>query len=215
MLLSADDALARLKEGNRTFVEHIQTHDTLAGLGAAAGLVQTQRPFATMVGCSDSRAPLEVVFNQGLGDLFVIRIAGNTMDPPQVGSVEFAAEKLGTRLVVVVGHTQCGAVGATLEVMRHPEEKQTRNLLSIVDKIQPAVEPVMNGTLKDDPDALYAEAIRANVRQSMRQLRESSALLRKHMDNAESPAAPGLGPVKIVGAVYAVETGEVEFFDAD
>jgi carbonic anhydrase len=213
MLLSAADALARLQQGNQNFADHIRTHGTLAGLDAAAELIQTQRPFATIVGCSDSRAPLEIVFNQGVGDLFVIRIAGNTMDPPQIGSIEFAAEKLGTRLVVIMGHTQCGAVGATIEALQHPEAEQSPNLLSIVERIRPTVAPLMETDLRHDPAALSAAAIRANVAQSVQQLRANSPLMRQHMDSEESPAAPGLGPVKVVGAEYAVETGVVEFFD--
>jgi len=162
------------------------------------------RPFAIILGCSDSRVPAEIVFDQGLGDLFVIRVAGNIVAPSQVGSVEFAAERYETRLVVVLGHTQCGAILATLEELRQPTE-QSRNLLAIVDRIRPSVQGLLHTSLKDDPDALVREAVRANIRASADHLRHGSALLEQLIRDR------GL---LVVGAEYSLETGVVDFFDA-
>src|SRR5918995_670956 len=141
-MISAREALERLREGNRRFASGVRSNDILASTRrseVAAG----QEPFAIVLGCSDSRVPAEIVFDQGLGDLFVIRVAGNIVAPSQVGSVEFAASRFGTRLVVVLGHSQCGAVSATLEELRRPSEEQSRNLQSIVDRIRPSVEAIL------------------------------------------------------------------------
>src|SRR5688500_8524399 len=169
-----------------------------------AELATAQWPFAIILGCSDSRVPAEIVFDQGLGDLFVIRVAGNIVAPSQVGSVEFAAERYETRLVVVLGHTQCGAILATLEELRQPTE-QSRNLLAIVDRIRPSVQGLLHTSLKDDPDALVREAVRANIRASADHLRHGSALLEQLIRDR------GL---LVVGAEYSLETGVVDFFDA-
>lgn len=203
-MMSAEQALQRLKDGNRDFVDHISTSDTLAGLGASAELIQNQQPFAVVIGCSDSRAPAETVFNQGIGDLFVIRVAGNILSPALIGSVEFAAAKLGTRLVVVMGHTQCGAVAATLDALEKPDDSLSPNLQSIVDAIRPAAEDVRHNEQPHDHSAFAAATVRANVDQSVAQLAEGSELLQNLIDT------DGL---QIVGAEYAVETGKVEFFD--
>lgn len=203
-MMSAEQALQRLKDGNRDFVDHISTSDTLTGLGASAELIQNQAPFAVVIGCSDSRAPAETVFNQGIGDLFVIRVAGNILSPSLIGSVEFAAAKLGTRLVVVMGHTQCGAVAATLDALATPDDGLSPNLQSIVDAIRPAAEDVRRNEQPHDHSALAAATVRANVDQSVAQLAEESDLLQNLIDT------DGL---QIVGAEYAVETGKVEFFD--
>jgi carbonic anhydrase len=135
---AASEALERLREGNRRFVSDLAKADGLSSRSRRAELVTGQRPFAIILGCSDSRVPAEIVFDQGLGDLFVIRVAGNIVAPSQIGSVEFAAERFGTRLVVVLGHSQCGAVLATLEELQRPRESQSRNLRSIVDRIRPS-----------------------------------------------------------------------------
>lgn len=203
-MMSAEQALQHLKEGNRDFVEHVKTSDTLAGLGAAAELIQNQQPFAVILGCSDSRAPAEIVFNQGVGDLFVIRVAGNILSPSVIGSVEFAAAKLGTRLVVVLGHTQCGAVAATLEALEQSADDPSPNLQSIVDGVRPSVEPLLDTEARHDHGKLSAAAVRANVDTSVKGLATGSELLQNLIDT------DGL---KIVGAEYAVETGRVEFFD--
>src|SRR5581483_1481045 len=136
-MLTASEALERLREGNRRFVRGWHTSD--ATPARLAELATGQEPFAVILGCSDSRVPVEIVFDQGLGDLFVIRIAGNVVAPSGIGSVEFAAARFGTRLVVVLGHSRCGAVLATLEELRRPSENQSRNLRSIVDRVRPAL----------------------------------------------------------------------------
>jgi len=166
--------------------------------------VTGQRPFAIILGCSDSRVPAEIVFDQGLGDLFVIRVAGNIVAPSQIGSVEFAAERFGTRLVVVLGHSQCGAVLATLEELQRPRESQSRNLRSIVDRIRPSVEGLLVTELRSDLDALVSTAVRANVRASANQLRHSSEVLERLIED------DGL---IVVGAEYSLETGLVDVFD--
>ena len=175
-MITPTDALARLREGNRRFVEN-QTTGTALTHQARAALVAGQAPFAIVLGCSDSRVPAELVFDQGFGDLFVIRVAGNVVAPSQVGSVEFAAARFGTRLVVVMGHSQCGAVVATLEELEEGTANGSRNLRSITDRVRPSVEPLVRtaGTL--DREVLLREAIRANVRASVEHLRHGSELL--------------------------------------
>jgi carbonic anhydrase len=167
-------------------------------------LTEGQEPFAIVLGCSDSRVPAEIVFDQGLGDLFVIRVAGNIVASSQVGSVEFAAERFGTRLVVVLGHSRCGAVLASLEELQQPTGQRSRNLRSIVDRIRPSVEALMATELRHDPDALVRQAVRANIRASANQLRHGSEILE------ELVRKTGL---RIVGAEYSLETGVVDFFD--
>ena len=194
-MIPAREALERLQEGNRRFVE--------SASGPVGRPSAAQQPFAIVLGCSDSRVPAELVFGQGFGDLFVIRVAGNIVAPSQIGSVEFAAERFETRLAVVLGHTQCGAVAATLEQLREPQSGQSPNLRAIVDRIRPAVEPLLAIPIAQDPAALAAEATRANIRASVAQLRHGSALLERRIDQE------GL---LIVGAEYHVETGLVEFF---
>src|SRR5512138_2115397 len=170
-MVTAADALARLREGNRRFVADEATQHLSNGHERRAQLVARQTPFAIVLGCSDSRVPAELVFDQGFGDLFVIRVAGNIVAPSQVGSVEFAAARFGTRLVVVMGHSQCGAVTATLEELTGKATAQSRNLRSIVDRVRPAVEDLLAGPHAEDPEALVREAVLANVRASVQQLR--------------------------------------------
>jgi carbonic anhydrase len=201
-VIPALEALERLREGNRHFVADIQRDKQIAP--RRAQLASGQEPFAIILGCSDSRVPAELVFDQGLGDLFVIRVAGNIVAPSQIGSVEFAADRFQTRLVVVMGHTQCGAITATLEELGRPSENQSRNLRAIVDRVRPAIEPLFKTNLKDDYDALVGEAVRANVRFATDHLRHGSALLEQLI------ATDGL---MIVGAEYSLETGIVDFFD--
>ncbi len=167
-------------------------------------LTQEQSPFAIILGCSDARVPAEIVFDQGLGDLFVIRVAGNVVAPSQVGSVEFAASRFNTRLVVVLGHSRCGAVLATIEELQRPEENQSINLRSIVDRVRPSVEGLLRTELKNDLHTLVGHAVRSNVRASVDHLRHGSALLENLIRNE------GL---MVVGAEYSLETGVVEFFD--
>ena len=201
-MISALDALERLREGNRHFVADIRRHKKIAP--RRAEVAQGQEPFAIILGCSDSRVPAEMIFDQGLGDLFVIRVAGNIVAPSQIGSVEFAAERFHTRLVVVVGHTQCGAITATIEELERPSENQSRNLRDIVDRVRPAVEPLLKTKLRNDYDALVAEAVRANVRIAADHLRHGSRIL-EHLIANEG--------LLIVGAEYSLETGVVDFFD--
>lgn len=203
-MIDAADALQRLIEGNRRFVAGLRSLDTLLTHTKRAELAAGQQPFAIILGCSDSRVPAEIVFDQGLGDLFVIRVAGNIVAPSQVGSVEFAATQYGTRLVVVLGHSQCGAVTATLEDLRQPSPEKSRNIRSIVDRIRPSVEGLLATELQHDTNALLRQAIRANVRAAADHLRHGSALLENLIAN------DGL---RVVGAEYSLETGAVEFFD--
>jgi carbonic anhydrase len=203
-VISASDALERLREGNRRFVAGEHTIDELASGIRRMAVVSGQRPIATILGCSDSRVPVEVVFDQGFGDLFVIRVAGNIVAPSQVGSVEFAAERLGTRLVVVLGHTRCGAVTATLEDLQRPASNQSWNLNSIVSRIRPSVETLLATDLRHDPERLIDQAVRANVRASVNQLRHGSEVLELLIRR------DGL---RVVGAEYSLETGIVDFFD--
>lgn len=167
-------------------------------------VVGGQEPFAAILGCSDSRVPVELVFDQDLGDLFVIRVAGNIVASSQVGSVEFAAERFGTRLVVVLGHSMCGAVLATLEDLERPTARPSPNLRSIVDRIRPAVQPVLDTHAQETPDALVQHAVRANIRASALHLREGSQILERLIRR------DGL---LVVGAEYSLETGVVDFFD--
>jgi carbonic anhydrase len=202
--MSAREALGRLREGNRRFAAGLLSTEVLATHTRRADLVGGQRPFAIVLGCSDSRVPAEIVFDQGLGDLFVIRVAGNIVAPSQVGSVEFAAIRFGTPLVVVLGHSRCGAIEATLEELRQPAGTRSRNLRSIVNRIRPSVEALLATELRHDPDALAREAVKANVRASVDHLRHGSETLE------ELTATSGL---RIVGAEYSLETGLVEFHD--
>jgi len=201
---AARAALARLKEGNRRFATGEWSGAELADGTRRAALVEGQNPFAIILGCSDSRVPAEIVFGQGLGDLFVIRVAGNVVAPSLVGSVEFAAEAFGTRLVVVMGHSDCGALKATLEALERPEETHSKNLRSIVDRIRPSFDALMATELRHDREALLREAGRANVRASVDHLRHGSGILERLI------AREGL---VVVGAEYSLATGRVAFLD--
>lgn len=206
MTIQAPEALKRLREGNLRFVASVNrsAHTLLTTLPVALTGEQ-QQPFAIVLGCSDSRVPAEIIFNQGLGELFVIRVAGNIVAPSQVGSVEFAASRYGTRLVVVLGHSQCGAVLATIDALRQAAAVESRNVGSIVGRIRASVEPLMRTELRDDPDALTRAAVRSNVRVSVDHLRHGSAVLERLSSE---------GGLMIVGAEYSLETGIVDFFDS-
>ena len=203
-MISAREGLERLLAGNRRFASGVRRSDILASEARRNELAAGQEPFAIILGCSDSRVPAEIVFDQGLGDLFVIRVAGNIVASSQVGSVEFAAERFGTPLVVVLGHSQCGAVLATLEELMRPREKQSRNLQSIVDRIRPSVEALLATELRHDSEALVRHAVRSNVRVSANHLRHGSEVLEARIE--------GEG-LLVVGAEYSLETGIVDFFD--
>jgi carbonic anhydrase len=203
-MISADDALALLREGNRRFVESQSKSPSLSVHERRAALVAGQEPFAIVLGCSDSRVPAELVFDQGFGDLFVIRVAGNIVAPSQVGSVEFAAARFATRLVVVMGHSQCGAITATVEELLGRAPPQSRNLRSIVDRVRPSVEALLAGGCALDAEALIREGVRANVRTSTHHLRHGSELL-EGLIREEG--------LRVVGAEYSLESGVVTFFD--
>ncbi|HEV3182738.1 MAG TPA: carbonic anhydrase [Steroidobacteraceae bacterium] len=208
-MISARAALAALCEGNRRFVSKLGLESEP---GLEVGVVRAprrelpagQEPLAIVLGCSDARVPAEIVFDQGLGDLFVIRVAGNIVAPSQIGSVEFAAAAFGTRLVVVLGHSNCGAVHATLEQLARPSREQSRNLRSIVDRIRPAIEGLLERDPSRDRQTLEQQAVRANIRMSAEQLRHGSEVLEQLIEN------DGL---LVVGAEYSLETGVVDFFD--
>jgi carbonic anhydrase len=203
-MIPAREALDRLREGNQRFVASIGNRDTVRSQARHIELALDHKPFAIILGCSDARVPAELIFDQGLGDLFVIRVAGNIVAPSQVGSVEFAASRFDTRLVVVLGHSQCGAVLSTVEELQRPAEKQSRFLRSIVDRVRPSVEPLMKTELRHDPDALVKSAVRSNVRLSVNHLRYGSEVLE------QLGRDQGLA---IVGAEYLLESGVVDFFD--
>jgi carbonic anhydrase len=203
-MISGRKALDRLCEGNVRFTASVRGADALLSQARRAELTKDQEPFAIILGCSDARVPAEIVFDQGLGDLFVIRVAGNIVAPSQVGSVEFAAARFGTRLVVVLGHSECGAILATLEELRRPTENQSRNLRAIVDRVRPSVEALLETGFTGDPAALVKQAVRANIRASANHLRHGSEVLEQLIQDE------GL---LVVGAEYSLETGTVDFFD--
>ena len=203
-MIPAQAALQRLREGNRRFASDTRSHGALTSQARRDELTEGQEPFAIILGCSDSRVPAELVFDQGLGDLFVIRVAGNIVAPSQVGSVEFAAALFSTRLVVVLGHTQCGAIKATLDELQRPTGSQSRNIRSIVDRVRPAVEPLLTTDLRHDREAMMRHAVRANISASVDQLRHGSEILEQLIERE------GL---LIVGAEYSLESGVVDFFD--
>jgi len=202
-MISAAEALASLRDGNLRFVEN-RTNSPLTHQERRTSLISGQEPFAIVLGCSDSRVPAELVFDQGFGDLFVIRVAGNIVAPSQVGSVEFAAARFGTRLVVVMGHSQCGAITATLEELLGRATNQSRNLRSIVERVRPSVETLLTGRHDQDLNMLVNDAVRANVRASVDHLRHGSELLE------ELGRTDGL---LVVGAEYSLDTGVVTFFE--
>jgi carbonic anhydrase len=203
-MLNAGEALERLREGNRRFASNQGAASLCSAADRRARLIVGQEPSAVVLGCSDSRVPSELVFDQGFGDLFVIRVAGNVVAASQIGSVEFAASRLGTRLVVVMGHSQCGAVAATLEQLQGRTTNQPRSLRSIVDRIRPSVERLLASGHDHDPDTLLRDAVRANISASANHLRHGSELLERLIRE---------NGLVVVGAEYSLETGAVDFFD--
>ena len=203
-MISAREALKRLQDGNRRFTSSVRGTEPYLSHARRAELAKNQEPFAIILGCSDSRVPAELVFDQGFGDLFVIRVAGNIVAPSQIGSVEFAAARFGTRLVVVLGHSQCGAVVATLEELLGRATTESKNLRSIVDRVRPSVEDLLAGPHAEDPELLVREAVLANVRASVQKLRHGSELLERLIET------DGL---RIVGAKYSLASGVVTYFD--
>ena len=203
-MVDSTQALARLIAGNQRFAAGQVEHASLASDARRRELLEGQSPFAIILGCSDSRVPAEIVFDQGLGDLFVIRVAGNVVAPSQIASVEFAVEFFGSRLVVVLGHTSCGAVAATLQRLQGDFEARSHNLDAIVERIIPAVEPLLDVRTSTDDPAIMRRAVRANIRASAERLRRGSPFLEDLVDRGE---------LQVVGAEYSLESGEVEFFD--
>lgn len=204
--LRARDALDQLKAGNRRFINGEHTIADQAADARQHSGTEPQKPFAVILGCSDSRVPVEIVFDQGLGELFVIRVAGNIVAPSQIGSIEFAAQAFGTRLVVVLGHTHCGAIAATVDALRGDAEHESRNLYSIVDRIKPSASNILAENPNVDRESLITAAVRANVRSSVRDLRQGSTVLADLQRDDD---------LLIVGAEYSLATGEVDFFEAD
>lgn len=203
-MISAIQAIERLREGNRRFASDVSAHAATTGQSRRSELLEGQTPFAIILGCSDSRVPAEIVFDQGLGELFVIRVAGNIVAPSQIGSVEFAACVFDTPLVVVMGHSMCGAVMATLEELERPTGNRSPNLQSIVNRIRPSVEVLLETELQGSPDELLRQSIRANIRASASHLRHGSKILEELIEQ---------GKLLVVGAEYSLETGVVDFFD--
>ena len=203
-MIPAHEALERLRQGNLRFATDGPTRRKTMSRRRRLELAQGQEPFAIVLGCSDSRVPAEIIFDQGLGDLFVIRVAGNIVAPSQVGSVEFAAERFGTRLVVVMGHTQCGAIEAALEAIASAHGPASRNQLSIVNRVRPSIQSLMSTELAQDPVRLRREAMRANVRASVNHLRHGSEVIERLAEE---------GGLAVVGAELDLTTGEVIFFD--
>ncbi|MDD7804694.1 MAG: carbonic anhydrase [Endozoicomonas sp. (ex Botrylloides leachii)] len=204
-MISASEALKRLQEGNKRFISGNRDLDKLANNSRRSNLASGQSPFAIILGCSDSRVPVEIIFDQGLGDLFVIRVAGNIATPSQLGSIEFAADNFHSPLIVVLGHSRCGAVSATLNELRHPSQKPSENLSSIINAIKPSVANLLEGDTQSSEEALIQQAVRANITGSVNQFCRSSALLKQLVQKNN---------LLIVGAEYALETGQVTFFDA-
>lgn len=202
--INARDALQRLIDGNKRFTSNLRTQESIFNNHKRDELLAGQEPFAIILGCSDSRAPAEIVFDQGLGDLFVIRVAGNIVAPSQIGSVEFAVSQFGTKLVVVMGHSNCGAICATIDELTKGSASPSQNISAIVERVKPSIESLMLTELKNDKKALEKEAVRANVRASANHLRHGSEIIENLIKNSD---------LIIVGAEYSLETGVVDFFD--
>ncbi len=203
-IISARDALDELRDGNRRFVAGEIDATSMANRAHQAGMSDEQNPFAIVLACSDSRVPVELVFDQGFGALFVIRVAGNVVAPSQIGSIEYAAKQFGTKLVVVLGHSNCGAVLATLQELSLEQTHRSPNLRAIVDRVRPAVEPILKTHKNSDKNTLAGAAVRANIKASVKRLSHGSLILEQLIED---------DLLKIVGAEYSIETGNVEFLD--
>ena len=207
--MNADAALQKLIDGNARYAltanggaeSHIEVknHQSL----------KTQNPFAIILSCSDSRVPVELVFDQGLGDLFVIRVAGNIAAPSQIGSVEFACQKFNTPLVVVLGHSSCGAISATVDSLINDinESGETNpmspNLAAIVDQVAPSASSVIAKNKSSNREELLYKTMRANVAQSVKQLELGSSIISDLIKQKQ---------LTIVGAEYSLESGKIEFY---
>lgn len=203
-MISAVDALGRLRDGNRRFVAGETNDEATASREHIPDMIGGQNPFAIILACSDSRVPTELIFDQGIGDLFVIRVAGNIVAPSQIGSIEFAATQFDTRLVVILGHSDCGAVIATLKELTKNESLRSPNLRAIVDRIRPSVEPILEKLGDQQFEKIIGDAVRANVLRSVDRLQHGSLIIENLID---------AGALNIVGAEYSIEKGVVNFFD--
>ena len=199
-MISTEEALNRLRKGNERFVSDSSIfNNALSHKSRRHSLAEDQDPFAIILGCSDSRVSSEIIFDQGLGDLFVVRVAGNIVAPSQIGSIEFAVERFGAKLVVVMGHSRCGAIQATLDSLRSPSENHSKNLRSIVDRIRPSLELL---DIDQDPEITLQQAVRANIHSSVSQLQHESRILEQLIKK---------GDLLILGAEYSLDTGIVNF----
>ncbi len=205
-MISAIDALQLLREGNRRFVNDEVDRKALANRTHQANAADGQDPIAIVLACSDSRVPTELIFDRGIGDLFVIRVAGNIVAPSQIGSIEYAVQQFRTQLVVVLGHTDCGAVIATLNELALKDSHRSPNLRAIVDRIRPAVESILAEHEDDEATGVVGDAVRANVRASVEGLRHGSQILEKLIDDDE---------LQVIGAEYCLDQGIVEFFTGE
>ncbi|MEO0367592.1 MAG: carbonic anhydrase [Pseudomonadota bacterium] len=201
-VMSPAAALAKLQQGNELFVETLKNDSTPSLVLDQAKANSPQRPFAVILSCADSRVPPEHIFNCGLGELFTIRVAGNLVAPTLVGSIEFACESFGTPLVVVMGHSQCGAVNATLDALINKTEAPSPGLESIVQRISVGIKDLVDEASNKSVEALMPQAIDVNIDHSVQKIIERSVLLEKRVENQE---------LEIVGANYSLETGRVEF----
>lgn len=202
-MISATTALERLREGNRRALSGVHTPKSVLDPLRYQALASGQEPFAVILGCSDSRVPPEIIFDQSPGDLFVIRVAGNIAAPSQVGSIEFAVENFGTTLVVVLGHSNCGAILATLESLNRPASPASANLQTIVDYVRPSIEPLLKEVEGADAETLVDGAVRANIRAAAANITTLSPRLAARVKT---------GDLRIVGAEYSLQTGQVDFF---
>ncbi len=190
----ADAAIEQLRQGNERFAGSQMKHPD-QGPETRLRISKSQKPFAVVLSCSDSRLPPEVIFDQGLGDLFVVRVAGNIVEPAGLGSIEYAVGHLGTPLIVVLGHENCGAVSATMEALQPPFEEPHGAVVSLITAITPAV-----AVAETQPGDLLENSIRANVEQSRDQIKKSKEL--------EQPLSTGA--LKIVTGYYALGDGVVK-----
>jgi carbonic anhydrase len=195
--LNPDQGLQLLKEGNRKYLTDSPIR-AVEGRERRLEIAKGQTPFAVLVSCSDSRVPPELLFGRGLGELFIIRNAGNTIDTAALGSVEYAVAELGVPLIVVMGHQRCGAVDAAVSVVRDNAVFPG----SIGDMIEPIIPAVLG--VRDKPGDLLDNAVRANISRIAGRLREAEPILSDPQRN---------GKLKVVGAYYSLEDGSVDFFD--
>lgn len=205
-VISAFEALERLRQGNHRFVTGEVDHEATANRRHQPNMATSQNPFAIVLACSDSRVPTELIFDQGIGDLFVIRVAGNIVAPSQIGSIEFAATQFGTRLVIVLGHNNCGAVIATLNELAKKDTLRSPNLRAIVDRVRPAIEHILTENSDHEAEEVIDAAVRANVRASVNRLQHGSLIIENLIDDDK---------LQICGAEYSIKTGRVEFLADD